>query len=77
MTSRARAGFPFPFSRAGPFPETHMWTYSIEYETTTADGDVRYGSTAVAADTCKAALDCFLEAHPGSDVREIRRVRHD
>jgi len=53
------------------------WTYSIEYETRDADGNAQYGSTAVAAESCRAALECFLENHPGADVREMRRVRHD
>lgn len=54
-----------------------MWTYSIDYETGDAEGNVRYGSTAVAAATCKDALEAFLREHPGADVREMRRVRHD
>jgi hypothetical protein len=53
------------------------WTFSIDYETKDGDGDVRYGSTAVAAETCRDALVRFLDEHPGSDVREMRRVRHD
>lgn len=54
-----------------------MWTFSIDYETKDADGNVRYGSTAVAAATCKGALDFFLEKNPDAEVREMRRVRHD
>lgn len=54
-----------------------MWTYSIDYETKDADGNVRYGSTAVAAETCRDALETFLREHPGADVREMRRIRHD
>lgn len=53
------------------------WTFSIDYETKDGDGGVRYGSTAVAAETCHDALVRFLDEHPGSDVREMRRVRHD
>lgn len=54
-----------------------MWTYSIDYETKDADGNVRYGSTAVAAASCKDAFDFFTVQHPEADVREMRRIRHD
>ena len=54
-----------------------MWTYSIEYETRGEDGNVRYGSTAVAAETCRDALELFLGRNPGAEVREMRRIRHD
>jgi len=54
-----------------------MWTFSIDYETPDAEGNPQYGSTAVAADTCHAALEAFLKDHPGADVREMRRIRHD
>lgn len=53
------------------------WTYSIDYETRDAEGNICYGSTAVAAETCHGALEAFLKEHPGADVREMRRVRHD
>lgn len=53
------------------------WTYSIDYETKDAEGNICYGSTAVAAATCKDALDFFLKEHPDTEVREMRRIRHD
>ena len=53
------------------------WTFSIDYETHDEKGNVHYGSTAVAAATCKDALEFFLEKNPGAEVREMRRIRHD
>lgn len=53
------------------------WTFSIDYETCDADGTVRYGSATVAAETCRDALETFLQGRPGADVREMRRIRHD
>ena len=54
-----------------------MWTYSTDYETHDPEGNVQYGSTAVAAADCRSALDYFLERNPDADVREMRRIRHD
>lgn len=53
------------------------WTFSIDYETHDEKGNVHYGSTAVAAETCHDALEFFLEKNPGAEVREMRRIRHD